>query len=134
MNKPKAEVKPESLFWPQFRLSGILGDYLPSRMDCVHKLEKGCVDLHIRKWGHRVTELQESLGSLLAPEMQLVQATESAAIRIEVPVVDCRAEFKPQESLVLEGLRAAEKILRWANVHRTTLEDILADEPSGGAP
>jgi hypothetical protein len=96
-------------------------------MYLIHKLDLGRVDLHLRRMGHLVADLQERLGPLLGPGMSLVRATESAAVRIDTPVVNHAAEFGPQKQLVLPGIEAADRLLRWARQHSAALKMALDD-------
>jgi hypothetical protein len=92
---------------------------LPKRREIVHKLNRclygphDFVDLQFSGMGNRLSELQARFGSHLEPDMAIVQASKSGAVRIQVPRLDWTLEFSKQAGQARVGILAAKRLLAW---------------------
>jgi hypothetical protein len=105
MRKPKP--KPPRSNWPRFRPPG-----LPRDRTIVHKMRRGHVDLEIRGHGRLLSKVRAEFGPLLDADMEITEASKSAAIRLLVPTLDLSAGVEPQRDAILQGLDAAKRLLR----------------------
>jgi len=99
-------IKPANSDWPAFRPK-----ILKKKMNIVHKLSRGAVDLQIFGMGDKLDEFYSSVSHLLKEEIELVKTGKSATLRITAPVVDRFLAFQDQINDVEQGLIAAEKLL-----------------------
>ena len=83
-----------------------------------HKFTKGRVDLHLKGMGTRMNEVKDVLGSFLEEGMSLKQAAQSAAIRLQVPVLEPTLSVEEQLSDIKLALDAAGRLLDWILAHR----------------
>ena len=106
-------VKGSMALW--IRFSGTLGHHPPlPRAFIIHKLEQGWVHLEFPGWADHLEQLAEAIRvSGFEGTLRARPASKSAAIAIEVPVVDARAPFELQVEAVEEGLRGAVALQGW---------------------
>lgn len=96
----------------------------PANLRLRHKLEEGYVDLEIPGMADDVERFSESIGPSLPPDADLVKATKSLAVRINVAPLD---RFEPVENQlkgVQEGLQAVKRHLQWVEEHQVTLGEL----------
>jgi hypothetical protein len=102
-------------------------------VEICHKLTKGYVDLQINHLGKRLNELHHSLSTHLRNDVTLKQAGQSAAIRIDVPVLDLSRPFAEQVPQVQVGLTAALDHLHWFLEKQPFMPNyVLQPTPSSG--
>jgi hypothetical protein len=99
---------------------------LPESLTLCHKLPKGAVDLQFAGWADRIAALEGSLRPLLEPGMEVARATNSAAVRIQVPVLSTGRPMAEQVESVREGLDAAKQLHAWVKRHRARIVELLA--------
>jgi hypothetical protein len=99
---------------------------LPQSLTLCHKLPKGAVDLQFAGWGDRIAALESTLRPLLEPGMEIARATNSAAVRIQVPVLNTGRSLAEQVEDVRDGLGAAKQLHAWAKRHRAPIAELLA--------
>ena len=93
MNAPHLQLhvnrgkKGPNATWPDFRT------VLPSAKS-LHKSEQGCVDLQFRGAANRLEQLRESLNGILAPNMMVCKAGNSAVVRTRVSAMDFSKPFE----------------------------------------
>ena len=97
---------PANSDWPRFKPRGINPDFV-----VIHKWSRGAVDLTIRGAGDRVERLTELNQSLLGDGLSILTTNKSAAVRMEVPLVDRFGELAPQIDKARAGLLAASKLI-----------------------
>ena len=97
---------PANSDWPRFKPRGINPDFV-----VIHKWSRGAVDLTIRGAGDKIERLTELNQSLLGDGLSILTTNKSAAIRIEVPVVDRFGELAPQIDKARAGLLAATRLV-----------------------
>jgi hypothetical protein len=78
---------------------------LERRRKIVHKLNVGFVDLQVNQPRQSVDEIKSAYGSLISPDMDIVQTGKSISVR--VPMVDLFDEFVEQ----IDDVRAAYRLL-----------------------
>jgi len=86
---------------------------LPSRVQLIHKLRHGHVDLEFSGFGKRLQELQHLYGIFLKRNMSIQRASGSGAIRIEVCVIDPKLPFTGQAEKVSAAISEAHTLLDW---------------------
>jgi hypothetical protein len=99
-------ARPTDSTWAEFRPTT-----LPKSQKILHKVPNGFVDLQFSGLGSRVEELNELNAALCAEGVKFVQATKSAALRVEVPKMNVREDFSSQRDAALAALKAAYKLL-----------------------
>jgi len=109
--------KPANSDWPLFRPS-----QLRPRLSIVHKLRRGVVDLQIAGAGGQLEDLYNRFQTVISNDMEFVRATESAAIRIEVGIIDRFLPFTEQLELVEGALVAVEQLVDVAIVIQDSLD------------
>jgi hypothetical protein len=75
-------------------------------------MSRGHVDLEIRGHGRLLSKVRAEFGPFLDADMEISEASESAAIRLHVPKLDPGAAVEPQRDAILQGLDAAKRLLR----------------------
>lgn len=115
MNQPTVQGSQST--W--IRFSGTLDHHPPlPRAFLIHKLLHKRVQLEFPGWAGRLSRLEEAIAATgFGESMSARTAGKSAAITIEVPVVDVLAPFDPQINAVREGLLAAVALQRWWSDH-----------------
>ena len=109
MREPKD--RPAGSTWAEFKPRGLeKGRHLR------HKIEVGRVDLEIAGAGSDVVQLQARHQALLPDDTEIVAAAKSAALRIQVPVVDCLGDFDDQIDKARAGMRAAYRLLYFSRI------------------
>lgn len=101
LNMAKPEGRPAGSTFVYFR-----GWSLPTNMSLCHKMIRGVVDLQIPSYGRRLQEFADHIGEVLPP-MQLVAAGNSAALRVQVPILDLARDVSTQLPAVISALDAA---------------------------
>ncbi|WP_157981480.1 hypothetical protein [Cognatilysobacter tabacisoli] len=91
---------------------------LPKGMSICHKVNRGYVDLQFPAMGERLNELHARYEAQLEPDMQIVKATKSGAIRLIVPALDSSKKLEGQVQSVLVALEEARRILDWFHLAR----------------
>lgn len=86
---------------------------LPRDVEICHKFDRGFVDLQLRGMGNRLNEVRAILGEHLEADMQLVQISKSAAVRITVPILKANIPAEEQETNLRLSLQTATTLLRW---------------------
>lgn len=76
----------------------------------LHKSEQGCVDLQFRGAATQIDRLKESLNGVLTPNMMICKVGNSAAVRIQVPVMDFTKEFSSYFAEIAEVLSAINQL------------------------
>lgn len=104
MDRPTG--KPSGATFIVFKPNG-----LPKGVEVWHKLSHGNVDLQFSGFGERLDELEDAFEYMLDPDMTVVKANKSGAIRIEVPEINVAHPFEPQRKAVEIGLLAAHRLL-----------------------
>jgi len=107
LHVPKPGGRPAKSGFVRFTLPG-----LPIRATLIHKLAHGAVDLQIAASDPAV--LQQAVSGRLTEGMRVVKCGKSAAIRMEVPVLNAGRPLKDQEHAVRQGLVAAQALKAWA--------------------
>ena len=97
---------PANSDWPRFKPKGMNLDFV-----VIHKWNRGAVDLTIRGAGDRIERLTELNQSLLGDGLNILTTNKSAAIRMEVPLVDRFGELTPQIDKARAGLLAASRLV-----------------------
>lgn len=103
LEMPRPGIKPANSDWPDFRPT-VLG----KELNIVHKMAQGYVDLQIRNASEKLEQIRASLGE---PDLQVVAAGKSAAIRLVVPQVDRFGSFDAERTNVLKALESARTLL-----------------------
>lgn len=116
LSMPKPSPKPKGSVWVYFKIA----DISPG-LALLHKMPEGQVDLQIAGMGESVAILEKRLGPSLKPNMALVRASRSAAIRIRVPAIDMARTLDEQRNLVAEALEGARELRTWARDQREAL-------------
>jgi len=96
-------IKPANSDWPDFR-PNILG----RKLNIVHKMAQGYVDLQVRGASEKLDEIRSFVGD---PDLEVVAAGKSAAIRLVVTQVDRFGSFEAQRTSILNALEAAQRLL-----------------------
>jgi hypothetical protein len=91
--------------------------------DIVHKVNKGRVDLQLRKLGEHANAVRKALDPLLEEDMSVERATGSVAIRINVPKMSTLDSFASQESEARLGIAAAKRLMEWCLKFRNEVSD-----------
>lgn len=117
MNRPFGT--PEGSTFIQFAKIG-----LPKGFSICHKLDQGAVDLQISGAVDLVQELKSILGDALEPDMSVLPATKSAAIRLTVPLLNIARDPKLQEEAIQASISAAENLLAWFLKHQGRFETL----------
>lgn len=91
-----------------------------------HKIKKGKVDLELPGMGRSLNFVHDSLEHLLEDGMSIQQAQQSAAVRITVPVLSTVTEFDQQRETAVYGVRAAQRMLKWAVTHQAAITQLMA--------
>lgn len=101
------------------RFSGTLEYHPPlPRAFLIHKLPHGWVHLEFPGWADHLPRLEDAIAATgVGDSMRARQAAKSAAIAIQVPVVDARAPFEGQVGEVRAGLAAAVTLQSWWTQH-----------------
>lgn len=86
---------------------------LPKGVEICHKFHRGCVDLQLKGMGRRLNEVNTVLSLHFTPEMRLVGAAKSAAIRIAVPLLDSSICPADQMVSIQAGMEEARNLLVW---------------------
>lgn len=118
LNMPESKGRPAGSTHVYFRPDGFA-----KQLWLVHKFQKGHVDLEFARWGHRLAELRELIGSV-PPNCSLEKAAKSAALRSLVPKLDIRLGAAQEEAAVA-GIRAARELLNWYRTNREILTKIV---------
>lgn len=109
--------KPSNSDWPLFRPS-----QLRPRLSIEHKLRRGVVDLQTAGAAGQLEELYNRSQTVISNDMEFVSATESAAIRIEVGIIDWVQSCTEQLEIVESALVAAEQLVDVAIVIQDSLD------------
>ncbi|TPW22680.1 PD-(D/E)XK nuclease superfamily protein [Marinobacter nauticus] len=96
-------IKPANSDWPDFR-PNILG----KELNIVHKMAQGYVDLQVRGASDKLDEIRSFI---VDPDLDVVAAGKSAAIRLVVTQVDRFGSFEAQRTSILRALDAAHRLL-----------------------
>ncbi len=99
---------------------------LPGGARVLHKMRKGFVDLQLRGMGRRVNELDRSFAAHIEEGMAVSQASKSAAVRIEVAVLDMNESVASQQTEVLAALAAARRLATWGQTHADLVAEAMA--------
>ena len=86
----------------------------PQGISILHKANRGVIDLQLSGKGDRIEELQRDLDPFLGLGMTVEKTAKSAAVRIQVPLLDLQQDFGAQEDAVREGVAGALRLYRWA--------------------
>jgi hypothetical protein len=97
---------PANSDWPRFKPKGLNSDFV-----VIHKWRRGAVDLTIRGAGDNIERLTKLNGPLLSDDLSILTTNKSAAIRVEVPLVDRFGELAPQINKARAGLLAASRLI-----------------------
>jgi len=97
---------PANSDWPRFKPRGMNPDFV-----VIHKLRRGAVDLTISGAGDSIERLTELNESLLSDGLSILTTHKSAAIRMEVPLVDRFGELAPHIDKARAGLLAASRLI-----------------------
>jgi hypothetical protein len=97
---------------------------LPSRVNICHKLIDGNVDLQLKGWGKRISELDPVIGPKLDHGMNLARAEGSAAVRLKVPTLRTAESFESQQEVARAGIEAALHLLMWCGREHEMLVQI----------
>lgn len=89
--------------WPKFMVGGRM-----SARELQHKPQQGVVDLTFPRYS--CDQVKQIVRGQLMTDVRVVRTGQSAALRIEVPVVDHLKLFEEQEGRVLAALAAAERL------------------------
>ncbi|WP_458460548.1 PD-(D/E)XK nuclease family protein [Paenibacillus sp.] len=89
--------------WPDFKT--ILAD-----AKILHKSEQGCVDLQFRGMAEQIDQLGESLKGAIDSNMMICKVGNSAAVRIQVPVMDFSKEFTSYQKEIAEVFSAINQL------------------------
>ncbi len=111
----RTESRPADSTWATFRPEG-----LSKGRELHHKLPYGHVDLQLAGHGSRIEELTSLNTQLLREGLRFVKATKSAALRIQVPIMDVRQDFTEQRESALLALKAAYRL--WSLMHLVRME------------
>ena len=82
-----------------------------------HKLPDGEVMIFVTQMGESVDELRTRIETIRMPDMTVVKAHGSAAIRINVRSVEMMESFEKQRDAIAEGVAAARRLRIWAQDH-----------------
>jgi hypothetical protein len=115
MPKPR-EVIPAKAGWVRFYPSG-----LPKGFRLRHKSRHGRVDLEMKGCADRVDQIRTINEGVLDDDMEILQASKSAAISIAISKVDPAAELEGQLGKVMKALAAAVRL--WKVAGRVTWPD-----------
>lgn len=85
----------------------------PKNVGVVHKLRQGFVDLQFAGMGERVAELMVRYNGRLGEGMEVVRASKSGAVRLEVPRLRTTEPFSEQEADAQRGVLAAKRLAEW---------------------
>lgn len=102
LEMPRPGIKPANSDWPYFRPRefGI-------EMCIVHKMAQGYVDLQVLGAAEKLVEIRSLIKE---PNLEVVVAGKSAAVRVIVTPVDRFGSFEDQRSSVIDALNAAERL------------------------
>ena len=92
--------------WPRFKPQGLKPNFV-----VIHKWRRGVVDLTILGDANAVDQIIHLNGDLLGDGVTVLPTGNSAAIRIDVPMVDRFAGFQAQIEKVRAGLSAASRLV-----------------------
>lgn len=126
------ENKPVTLFWEKYyemvenrfsdlklnRYEGARGSdanwpifYTPiEKIQIFHKSDRGFVDLTIRRVSQYYFEVYDIIKNILKENMTLQKTGKSLAIRIVVPKIDFKKDFKEQEENVIKCLEVVREL------------------------
>lgn len=101
MKKPG--LKPTDADWPIFKPA-----VFKKELRIVHKLDRGVIDLEIAGAANKL----EKITSLIdTSRVEVVKASKSGAIRIQIGQIDRHSSFEAQKNLIINAFDAACKLL-----------------------
>ena len=96
--------KPANSDWPYFRPK-VLGD----KLEIVHKMAQGKVDLQIRDAAEKLDQIREFVDD---PTLEVVATGKSGSVRMVTAPVDRFGSFEAQKNEIVRALESAEKLLQ----------------------
>jgi hypothetical protein len=105
---PHPGDRPANASWIRFKPRSFLHG-----MSIVHQLGRAGVSLEFRKLTTHLALFEREFGDTLEPDMAVVTATGSLAIRITVPLVDRKVPFEMQLAQIQAGQDAAARLHTW---------------------
>jgi hypothetical protein len=130
LRMPEPGVKTSGATFIELRPDG-----LPSQGVIMHKLtgtkgsRNGYMDLQLGGMGELVHEIEEALRALLEPDMLVVRTGGSAAIRLDVEMIDPNQDSEGQIDGIIASLDAATRLHRWFQSDpdiRSAVESLLS--------
>jgi len=116
MKQPRKE-KPSRSAFIYFRPPS-----LPLGVEICHKFRAGAVVLQLSGMARRLNEVRAAFGDAWLDEPgRLTFAGKSAAVRVEVPILNVQVPFADQLADVRAGLDAAMKLHDWVLAHKDSL-------------
>jgi len=94
-------------------------DEFPVWMKLIHKAHLGAVVIQMNGMGPFLSEVGERLGPLIEANMVIERTHKSAAVKMEVPVIDMTRPLSDQKVPVLNAIHVAQELHRWGakNLH-----------------
>jgi hypothetical protein len=77
--------------------------------------------------GVNEARIRKVLASSLEPDFQIVRASKSVAVRLQVPKLALKAAFNEQAGQAAVGLRAASRLYRWFRAYRSKIDAAISE-------
>lgn len=108
LRMPKPTPKPSSSTFINFAPVGF-----EKKHKLIHKFTHGNVDIQISDMGDYTQDLHNKIVDRLDPDMNVVKAAKSAAIRISMPKITLGKSFNEQKETAIQGIENAVRLNRW---------------------
>ncbi len=113
-------------WWIRFSDALVVHPSLP-RAFLIHKLERGRVQIEFPGWGERMDILEEAVRRTDA-SLEVWPAGKSAALALQIPIIDPTADFEDQQVEAVAGLAAAIRLQEWWRLHWKVLLELAAPD------
>lgn len=110
---PNPSQKPASSSFVYFRPTD-----LPAKVQLVHKITHGNVDLQFAGLAQRRPEAREQFQAALEESMLITTAGRSLVVRVQVPSVSLESPFPEAKHCLTDALKASLQVLNWYRKHR----------------
>lgn len=115
---PKPTPKPATSGFVRFKPVS-----LPKRVQLLHKVQYGHVDLQFAGMGAQGEWFVERYGSKLEPGMRIERAMKSLVVRVDVPELELERPLEGARDAVLEAIHGAQRLLVWQRRTRAATRD-----------
>lgn len=99
---------------------------LPRKVELIHKVTRGCVDLQFGSMGGKLQLLSKILKEHLQSDMTIVKAAKSGAVRVKVHEINMTDDLEVNQALIEYGIQKARYLLEWYSNLKLTYGEFQA--------